>query len=91
MAKLSLDDYIKHYLPHFEEAMKRMAHKPECQFRITVYERRDDYIAVLDNNKTIWEAGRSINGAIAALKHRYPELEYEDGVKYYPLGKYYDI
>jgi len=88
---MDIEEYIQciHDDPKIQEVMRRLTHKPECQFRISVYERSDDYIAVKDNNKRQWEASSTINGAINAIKLSFPELKDEEGVRYYPRSKYY--
>jgi len=89
MEELSVKDFIENHMPKYQEAMKKLAHQPECLFRIHVYERTDDYIACLDNDKSKWEADPDLNQVIKKIKTSFPELSDEQGVKYYPLGKYY--
>jgi len=89
MENLSVEDFISRHLSKYDGAMKALAHQPECEYRITVYERNDDYIAILDNNRAVWESGRDINSAIDMLKRRFPELSTEYGVKYIPMNKQY--
>lgn len=71
------------------ELMRLLAHKPKCQFRITVYQTTDKYIAVIDNNKNHTAVSYSINNVIKQIKGLYPEVKNEEGIKYYPLSEYY--
>ena len=88
---MKLEEFMEDFNSKYGDIMKRLAHKSECEFRITVYERSSDFIAILDNDKAKWESGRSINDCIRKIKKSFPEvdIESEDGVKYYPLNKYY--
>lgn len=83
---------IKKFINGFQKynkAMKLLAHKAECQFRITVYQTPDKYIALLDNNKNYTAVSYSINDVIKQIKGLYPEVKNEEGIKYYPLSEYY--
>jgi hypothetical protein len=42
--------------------------------RITTIQRSDDWIAVKDNDKSQWEAGKTKDAAVRALKASFPEL-----------------
>lgn len=73
----------------YNEAMKNLAHKPECLFRISVYETTENYVAVIDNDKAKTAIAYSVNSVIRKIKGLYPEIKDEEGVKYFPLSDYY--
>lgn len=89
MTNKEVEAVIEDILEKNKELYKRMAIKEECQFRITVYERDWDIIAVKDNDPAQWEAAGNVNEAIKKIKRSFPELQDEEGVKYYPLDKYH--
>lgn len=73
----------------YKKAMKNLAHKPECLFRISVYQTTEDYVAVIDNDKSKTAKSYSLNSVITQIKGLYPEIKDEEGIKYYPLSQYY--
>ena len=84
---MDVEEFKKDYMDKYADVMKRMAIQPDCEFRIFVYERSSDFIALIDNDITRWEKGRSVNNAIEKLKRTFPELQDEYGVRYFPLDK----
>lgn len=87
---MDIQEFMEDMHRKYGDVLKRMAIKEDDKFRITIYQRQEDFIAVKDNNKEEWVIGMTIGESILLIKEAYPELKDEEGVKYYPLSKYYN-
>lgn len=85
-----LNSFLEIFSTKYDKAMKSLAHESECQYRISVYETTDGFIGLVDLNRESQIKGNSVNEVILLLKERDETLRQEYGVKYFPLGIYYD-
>jgi hypothetical protein len=94
---MNIEDFLNESNKKYGNILALMALQPLCKFVIHIYERPKDFIGlyndyernyIIDNEK-IYVIDTTINGCIDQLKTKYPHLNDEYGVKYYPLNRKY--